>query len=125
MSKRRKKIPDSRDAPHWKFWVANHRKITVQARTSSGNRVDVVVSCKLMLRTGGRITGSLLSGTMVFKRIRRFKIQFLNPKLPPTPQIFLHSETDISRIDEYQKFGRKRMQDYNLISSSLATSQHF
>ena len=69
--------------------------------------------------------GKVLSGTMIFKRIRRFKIQFLNPKLPPTPQIFLHSETDISRIDEYQKFGRKRMQDYNLISSSLATSQHF
>jgi len=47
------------------------------------------------------------------------------PKITAHTQILLHSETDISRIDEYQKFGRKRMQDYNLISSSLATSQHF
>jgi len=42
--------------------------------------------------------------TIGFKRTGRFKIQFLDPNSLQMPQIFLHSETDISRID---KFGRK------------------
>ena len=60
---------------------------------------------------------------MGFKRTGRFKIQFLGPNSLQMPQIFLHFEIDISRIDECQKFGRKGKWDYIQISSSLATNR--
>jgi hypothetical protein len=44
---------------------------------------------------------------MVFKRIGRFKIQILDPKLLQIPQIHLQSETDISHIDEFKKMEEK------------------
>jgi len=69
--------------------------------------------------TGVSLLLTILSCAMGFKWSGRFKIQFLNLKLPPMFQIFEHSEAVVSRIDGYQKFSARSGQDYSVSTSSL------
>ena len=110
--------------PVQQLWCPAVARLSWQQSVGTWADVEAADQFQLPIRSnpfGGVV--AILSGTMVFKWIRRFKIQFLNPKLTPTPQIFLHSETDISRIGEYQFYRRKRSQDYNPISSSSIRQQ--